>query len=290
MIWLIGNKGMLGTEMELVLKANFLSFFSSDKEIDVSDADSLRSFVKDRSVAWIINCSAYTAVDKAEDEADLAFKINAKGAENIATLAQEIGSKIIHISTDYVFDGLKNGAYFEEDQPNPVTVYGKSKLEGELKLKKRCQRSFIFRISWLFGLYGPNFVKTMLRLMSEKEQIRVVSDQWGSPTYTKDFVDLALKLIKKNSELYGIYHFSGEGKTNWFEFAQYVYNRAFEKKIITNKVSIHPIKTSDYPTKAKRPLDSYLSKEKTKKTFDFSVPFWQKSVDHFLDEFISEQK
>ncbi|MFH0974615.1 MAG: dTDP-4-dehydrorhamnose reductase [Spirochaetota bacterium] len=282
MIWLIGSKGMLGTDVELKLKANGLEYTASDMDVDITDIEALRNFAKDKEIGWIINCSAYTAVDKAEDEEARAFKINADGVGNIAQVAKEKKAKLVHLSTDYVYDGKKYEAYLESDPTGPIGVYGKSKLKGEEKVLATVQEYFIFRISWLYGHHGANFVHTMLRLFAERDEVRVVRDQWGSPTFAKDVADLIIKVIKDNSSEYGIYHFTNSGRTNWYQFTLEIFNQAKERGLLKKEVNIIPITTAGYPTKARRPEYSYMSKDKVKKTFGVTLRPWQESLQEFI--------
>lgn len=282
MIWLIGNKGMLGKEVEALLKENKLVFIASDQDVDISNLDQLWRFSSGKSISWIINCAAYTAVDKAEDEPDLAFKINAVGPYNIAKVARAIGAKLIHISTDYVFDGTQIGAYIETDVPNPQCIYGKSKYQGEVYIEQTINKYFIIRTAWLYGKHGSNFVHTMLRLFRERDEISVVGDQYGTPTYAPDLAMVLLKIMQSNSDAYGIYHFTNEGQISWYDFACEIY-RLVQNNIIKNKtIHIKKIQTKDYPTKAARPGNSLLSKKKIKDTFQISIPFWQKSLFDYI--------
>ena len=260
MIWLIGNKGMLGSDVENLLRKHDIDHETSDLEIDITDIDCLRKFSDEKRIDWVINCAAYTAVDRAEDEPDRAFKINADGASNIAEIAREKGAKLIHISTDYVFDGKKEEAYTENDPPRPIGVYGKSKHQGEENIRKTTDKYFIIRTAWLYGKNGSNFVHTMLRLFGERETVKVVSDQWGSPTYTGDLAGSIIKIIAEDSGNYGVYNFTNEGKTNWYEFAVEIYKKAKNYRLLEKDVEIVPIGTAEYPTKAKRPKKSYLIK------------------------------
>lgn len=282
MIWLIGNKGMLGSDLEQGLKEKDIPYTASDVEVDITDIDNLRKFALKKEITWIVNCSAYTAVDKAEDEQALAFKINADGVLNIAKIASEKNAKLIHISTDYIFDGEKEGEYFEIDEPNPMGIYGMSKLKGEKNIIQTIQKYFIIRIAWLFGKNGNNFAFTMLNLFKERDELRVVSDQWGTPTFTKDLVDLLLKIIDDSSDNYGIYHFTNIGRTNWYNFAYEIYKTAKKYKLIEKDIVISPINTEDFPTKAKRPKNSLLSKEKTINTFGIKIQSWEEAVDDFI--------
>ncbi len=285
MIWLIGNKGMLGSEVERLLHENGIEFISSDREVDITDYSRLQNFVGERSITWIINCSAYTAVDKAEDEPEAAFKVNADGAGNIARIAASSGARLIHISTDYVFDGEKNGAYTEEDRTNPIGIYGGSKLKGEEEIVRNISRYFIIRTAWLYGKNGNNFVHTMLRLFRERDEVRVVADQWGTPTYAPDLASAIVSIISSNSDKYGIYHFTNEGKTNWYEFACEICRLALKNGIIDRPVKIVPISTDEYPTKAKRPRNSLLSKAKIKAELGIECRDWDLALEEYIKDF-----
>lgn len=289
MIWLIGDKGMLGTEVEALLKKRRIQYIVSDKEVDITDPDQLRQFAADSELSWIINCAAYTAVDQAEDEPELAFRINAEGARYIAEIARDKRTKLIHISTDYVFDGAKEGAYMETDLPNPLGVYGASKYQGEIYIQATLREYFILRISWLYGKQGNNFVYTMLRLFEERDEVRVVGDQLGSPTYAPDLAEALLEIVRQNTENYGIYHFTNEGVISWYDFACEIYRMAQKKDLLTKDVLIQRIRTGDYPTKARRPCNSYLSKEKIECTFNMLVRPWQEGLQDFLANEIKKQ-
>jgi dTDP-4-dehydrorhamnose reductase len=271
MIWLIGNRGMLGTEVEALLGNHKKSYIASDQEVDITNIDALQKFSAGRSISWIINCAGYTAVDRAEDEPELAFKINAAGPLNIAKIAKGKNAKLIHISTDYVFDGTKERVYTETDIPNPMGVYAASKHKGEVNIVEALDEHFIIRSAWLYGRHGHNFVNTMLRLFREKKEIGVVADQYGSPTYAPDLAEAIIAIISSNATGYGIYHFTNEGKITWYDFACQIYRIAVEKRLLTHDVRIFPISTADYPAKARRPKNAYLSKEKIIHTFGISV-------------------
>lgn len=275
MIWLIGNRGMLGTEVEELLKSRQMDYIATDREVDITNADELLKFSADKSFSWIINCAAYTAVDKAEDDKELAFKLNATGPLNIAKVAKAKNAKLIHISTDYIFDGTKEGDYTEEDIPNPISVYGASKYQGERNIQETINEYFILRTSWLYGKSGNNFVNTMLRLFKEKDEICVVSDQWGSPTYAVDLAMMIVEIVNHDFDQYGIYNFTNEGKTNWYEYANYIKSLAQSNGMATNHNSITPVVTEQYPTKAKRPNNSTLSKKKIITTFGFDIRKWR---------------
>jgi len=286
MIWLIGNKGMLGNDVEKLLKERGLTYWASDNEVDIGDYKALEKFGKDKKIEWVINCAGYTQVDKAEEEIDEAFRINKDGIRNIALFSAKKQIRLIHISTDYVFDGRQEGTavYSEDDKTNPINIYGKSKLAGEEEIKKILEKYFIIRTAWLYGLQGNNFVYTMLRLFKGRDLVKVVEDQWGSPTYTVDLAGAILKIIEDDSVSYGIYHFTNEGVTNWYEFARTIYKKAKRLGLIESnkKVEIQPIKTEDYPTAAGRPRYSVLSKEKIKKEFNIKIRDWDKALEDFL--------
>jgi dTDP-4-dehydrorhamnose reductase len=287
MIWLIGNKGMLGNEVEKLLKERGLTYWASDKEIDITDYKVLEKFGKDKKIKWVINCAGYTKVDKAEEEAEQVFRINKDGVRNIALFSAKRQIRLIHISTDYVFDGRQEGSAFacrEDDKTNPINIYGKSKLAGEEEIENILEKYFIVRTAWLYGLKGNNFVYTMLRLFKERDLVKVVGDQWGSPTYTVDLAGAILKIIEDNSASYGIYHFTNEGVANWYEFALTIYKKAKRLGLIkgNKKVVIKSIRTEDYPTAAKRPRYSVLSKEKIKREFNLKIRNWDKALEDFL--------
>ena len=287
MIWLIGNKGMLGTDVEILLKNEGMDYIASDQEIDISNIDELQKFAQSKPITWIVNCAAYTAVDKAEDEPELAFKINAEGPENIATVAKQISAKLIHISTDYVFDGTKEDAYTETDIPNPLGVYGASKLLGEDNIKKSLNDYFILRTAWLYGKHGNNFVYTMLRLFKERDEIRVVGDQHGTPTFAQDLAQVILKIMQINSKAYGIYHFTNEGKTTWYDFACQIYNTSKQQGLLTKDTALLKITTDQYPTKAKRPQNTCLSKEKIRAIFNIDIRSWHAALNDFFEREVS---
>jgi dTDP-4-dehydrorhamnose reductase len=286
MIWLIGNKGMLGSDIEKLLKKSGIVYCASDREVDIIDYKALDKFVKDKNINWMINCAGYTRVDKAEEEKGESFRLNRDGVRNLALFSKKGKIKLIHISTDYVFDGRKKGTagYSEDDKTNPINIYGKSKLAGEKEIEEISEEYFIIRTAWLYGKQGNNFVYTMLRLFKESDLVKVVEDQWGSPTYTVDLAEVILKIVENNFKKYGIYHFTNEGMTSWYEFARTIYKKAKRLGLIKDnkKVEIQPIKTEDYPTKALRPRYSVLSKEKIKNEFDLQIRDWDEALDDFL--------
>jgi dTDP-4-dehydrorhamnose reductase len=285
MIWLIGNKGMLGTEVETLLIRQKRNYITTDMEVDITDIGQLKEFAADKPVSWIINCAAYTAVDKAEDEPAIAFKINAEGPANVAQIAVKKNTKLIHISTDYVFDGAKEGAYLETDLPNPINIYGKSKLKGEKNIAETAKAYFIIRTAWLYGKTGNNFVRTMLRLFKEKSEIKIVADQWGSPTYACDLAEAIIRIIDVNPVISGLYHFTNDGKINWHQFATEIYGFAKTVGLTGGSVRLLPIETGQYSTKAKRPVNSCLSKEKISRDFNISLKPWKESLARFISNY-----
>jgi len=286
-VWLIGNRGMLGTEVESLLHRNKIPCLSSDQEVDISDKTALQAFVREhheKNIDWIINCSGYTAVDRAEDEPEQAFRINAEGVLHIAETTKALGAALIHISTDYVFAGDKNRTYREDDPPSPVGIYAKSKLQGELHVRRTLHKYYILRTAWLYGSRGDNFVRTMLRLFQERDTVQVVSDQWGNPTYTQDLADMILYLAGGDKRHYGVYHYTNEGKTNWCEFAREIYRQARQIGLVSREARIVPVTTGEYPTRAKRPQYSCLSKQKVRKTFGISIRRWANALRACIEE------
>jgi len=283
MIWIIGSNGMLGRELSALLEEKNLTFTGTDREVSILDPSALKEFAENAEPSWIVNCSGYTAVDRAESDKEAAFAINAQGVKNIASLALELDIPLIHISTDYVFDGTSRIPLTEDAPVSPVSVYGESKLSGENAIRKIHKKHFIIRTAWLYGQYGPNFVYTMIKLMNAKESIKVVDDQHGSPTWAKDLAGLMFTIISAESETYGTYHFSGEGECTWYTFARSIYEFGKEKNLITSDCTIEPCSSSEFPTPAKRPEYSLLSKEKVKKTFGFPFPDWEDSLVRFMD-------
>jgi dTDP-4-dehydrorhamnose reductase len=282
MIWLVGNRGMLGTEVHRRLQVRNMEHVATDLDVDITDRHAVSNFSDALDLSWIVNCSAYTAVDRAEDEPEQAFRINAEGPRNLSLLARQKGAGFLHLSTDYVFDGLKEGAYLETDTPNPLGVYGCSKLRGELNIIENINSHVILRTAWLYGPNGNNFVRTMLRLFQERDEVRIVSDQWGSPTLAGDLADVILQIITREALRYGTFHFTNEGRTNWFEFASLILELARKYHLLNREVRLVPLTTDQYPTKALRPADSYMSKEKIKKAFGISVRPWQEALESFM--------
>jgi dTDP-4-dehydrorhamnose reductase len=277
MILVTGVNGQLGYDVIKELsKRNIKCLGIGRRELDISDEKSVNDYILKLRPQCVIHCAAYTAVDKAEYEKDICFKVNVCGTENIAKACKIVDCKMIYISTDYVFDGQGDNFFEIDGSINPLSVYGKTKYEGELKVKEILDKHFIVRVSWVFGINGNNFVKTMLRLGKEKESLNVVCDQIGSPTYT---VDLALILCDMAiSEKYGIYDATNEGTCSWVEFAETIMKKA------TLKCIIKPILTSEYKTMAVRPLNSRLSKKSLVNAGFELLPSWENALDRYLIE------
>lgn len=274
-ILVTGASGQLGSEFKRLSgdDPSLLFTFLSRNEISITDSAAIEELFKKYNFDYCINCAAYTAVDKAESEKEEAFAVNADAAAALAKFCYQYNAGFIHFSTDYVFDGNGNKPYQENDAVNPVSVYGASKLEGEKLVMQENPNAVIIRTSWVFSSYGKNFVKTMIRLMQEKEQIKVVNDQFGCPTYAGDLATVVLTMICSEKGLVpGIYHYCNEGITNWFSFASEIKNQ------INSPCEILPIDTSGYPTPAKRPAYSVLDCTKIKTIYSIDIPAWQDSL------------
>lgn len=290
MIWLIGSKGMLAGEIAAQLNANAIQWIGSDKDVDITDRISVEDFAQRNfragSLQWIINCAAYTAVDKAEEEPKIAQKLNADALINICEVAKQYGAQLIHFSTDYVFDGASAKPYTETDDTHPQSVYGATKLQGERNIIECLLEHYIIRTAWLYGKNGNNFVSTMLRLMKEKASLKVVSDQRGSPTYAVDLAKTVLQVIKQDKRRYGIYHYSNEGNITWYDFACEIYKQAKNIGLITSECSVIPCTSTEFSQKAHRPSFSLLNKEKIKVSFSLSIPQWDESLSSYLKELL----
>ena len=283
-IWLVGAAGMLGRQLAAEFEKRELAYMASDREVDICRSRKLQDFAGGKRIDWIVNCAAYTAVDRAEDEAEQALAINAGGVENLARLAAERKAKLIHFSTDYVFAGDRQEPYRENDPPRPLSQYGWSKHQGELRLAACLARYFLFRISWLYGVHGPNFVHTMLKVFREKEKARVVNDQFGSPTYAAALAANIAGLIQSGSERCGIYHYCDDGVISWFDFAAAIQDLALKSGMIEKRIPIEAIATAAYPTRATRPLHAMLDNGKVKGELGFQVRGWRSNLEDFFRE------
>ena len=289
-ILVTGAYGQLGNEVR-ILSANYPEYnfmFTDVDSLDITDKNELIDFVTGNDIRYIINCAAYTAVDKAEDDSELCEKINATAVKNLGLAAAEAGAGIIHVSTDYVFDGTSCRPYTEDMPTKPCSVYGKTKLKGEKNLLKACPDAIIIRTAWLYSSFGNNFVKTMIKLGSERESLNVIFDQVGTPTYALDLADAILKAMDQTIDTEhdkgGVYHFSNEGVCSWYDFTIKIHEIAGIKTC-----KVNPIETKDYPTKAARPHYSVLNKSKIKQTFNITIPHWEASLKNCIKE-LSEQE
>jgi dTDP-4-dehydrorhamnose reductase len=278
-ILVTGSNGQLGSELRELSDTNENKFFFADKnELDITNKEALEKFITESSINIVINCAAYTAVDKAEGEAELADKINHLAVKNLAEICKENSVKLVHISTDYVFDGTNHRPYTENDETNPQGIYGKTKLDGEnAMLRINPSNSIIIRTSWVYSFYGGNFVKTMLRLGGEKKSLGVVYDQVGTPTYAMDLAKTILGMAPKiENESVEIYHYSNEGTLSWYDFAKEI------MKMAKLECEITPLESCEYPTPARRPHYSILNKSKIKKEFGVNIPYWKDSLSECL--------
>ena len=280
-ILVTGSNGQLGSEIkELSKDYNYNFFFTTRDDIDITNEENIREFCQKNSINVIINCAAYTAVDKAESDEINADLVNRKAVKKLALVSQELNIKLVHISTDYVFDGKNFKPYCEEYKTNPQSIYGKTKLDGENEIIKiNPKNSIIIRTSWVYSSFGNNFVKTMLRLGKEKESLGVIFDQVGTPTYAKDLAKIILEILPKIvNEKVQIYNYSNEGVLSWYDFAKEI------MKMAKLNCKIKPIETHQYPTPAKRPHYSLLNKSKIKSAFNIEIPYWKDSLDRCLTQ------
>lgn len=278
-ILVTGSTGQLGSEIkELSSKYPYDFFFTNRISLDITKKEKIKSFCQTNKINVIINCVAYTAVDKAEKDEKNADIVNRKAIKKLALVSKKLNIKLIHISTDYVFDGKYFKPYCEDYQTNPQSVYGKTKLEGEKELINiNPKNSIIIRTSWLYSYYGNNFVKTMLRLGKEKDSLEIIFDQIGTPTYAKDLAKIILDILPKiQNEKVEIYNYSNEGVLSWYDFAKEI------MKMTKLNCKINPIQTFQYPTLAKRPHISLLDKSKIKQKFNITIPYWKDSLDNCL--------
>lgn len=279
-ILVTGANGQLGSELQKIGFTVLDEVFYTDiAELDITDYNAVESFIKEKEIDTIINCAAYTAVDKAEEEPELAAKINTQAVANLAKAAAKEDCLLIHISTDYVFDGTAAEPYTEKDKPCPVSVYGKTKLAGEEAIfQSRCFY-IIIRTAWLYSEYGNNFFKTIMRLATERPEINVVNDQIGTPTYAEDLARAIVKIMENDErvEYEGIYHFSNGGVCSWFDFATEIVKRS------GLDCKVHPVSTAEYPTRTRRPAYSVLDKTKIKRIFAVEVPDWQEALGRCIE-------
>lgn len=279
-ILITGSYGQLGSclRREFDNDPEIEAIYTDYDTLDITDREAVDAFLKENHVDIIINCAAYTAVDKAETDNMLAAALNTGAVGNIGEAAVKYGVKVLHISTDYVFSGQSFRPYKENDEPYPQGIYGRTKLEGEGLISSFCQNAIIIRTAWLYSEFGHNFVKTMLKLAETKDEINVVADQIGTPTYAGDLARAIHHILRHEKWTPGIYHFTDEGVASWYDFAKAIF------EISGIDIRVNPIPTSAYPTPAKRPLYSVLSKAKIKNTYGLEIPYWRDSLARMLKE------
>ena len=285
-ILVTGGNGQLAQCLkDVVINENELNVdFQDLPYLDITDKQQLESYFSKNELDYCINCAAYTAVDLAEEQSNLAYAVNAEGPKNLAEVCKKYQVKFLHISTDFVFDGKKQTPYVETDMPNPLGIYGASKWQGERYIQEVMEDYFIIRTSWLYSEYGNNFMKTMLRLSETRDEISVVSDQIGAPTYAGDLAEVLIKIVLSSPTNYGIYHYSNSGAISWYDFAEEIFKQ-FGKKI-----EVKPIKTEEYPTAAKRPKYSVLETTKIENNFNCKINDWQGSLDKITQTNLCNKK
>jgi dTDP-4-dehydrorhamnose reductase len=279
-ILVTGSNGQLGSDLRRISPAfnDYYFSFTDAAELDITDFSTLNACIRQNKFDFIINCAAYTGVDRAEDEKEMAGKINTEGPKNLSLAIENLNTKLIHISTDYIFDGTSHIPYSEDMEANPTGAYGFTKLKGEEEICKRKTKGIIIRTSWLYSSFGNNFVKTMLRLGKEREELNVVYDQIGSPTYAGDLANAIMNIIPLlDDEHAEIFHFANEGVCSWFDLAKTIFENQSTYCIV------NPILTEQYPTKAKRPHYSVFDKVKIKSTYNLSIPYWKDSLNKCLE-------
>lgn len=279
-ILVTGANGQLGNEMQVIAKENpqHTYYFTDVQELDICDKEAVRTYIAGKQIELIVNCAAYTAVDKAEDDPELAFRLNSEAPRELAAAAQACQAAMIQVSTDYVFDGTAHLPYTEDCDPCPDSVYGKTKLQGEYNVLNQCEKAVVIRTAWLYSAFGNNFVKTMIRLGKERDALGVVFDQIGTPTYANDLARAIFVIINKGV-VRGVYHYSNEGVCSWYDFTLAIHRLA---GITSCKVT--PLHTAEYPAKANRPAYSVLDKTKIKTTFGIEIPHWEESLKRCLDK------
>ena len=279
--FITGVNGQLGYDVKReLLERGYTDILAPTRvDLDITNEDAVKKMIREYRPSVIFHCAAYTAVDKAEEEQEKCYQVNVLGTKYLTEAAKEVGAKIIYISTDYVFDGTKEGLYQVEDKVNPVNYYGKTKYLGENFIREY-DNHIIVRISWVFGINGKNFIRTMLNLAESHKELNVVCDQIGSPTYTKDLAGLLVNMFLSNVK--GLYHVTNEGYCSWYEFAEFIFKES------RKKVKVHPILTKDYKTIAKRPLNSKLSKESLDDIGMKRLPEWQDAVKRYICELKKE--
>lgn len=277
---IIGAGGQLGQCIQkIVAERNSADVvFPNEGDANILNTEALQQLFEREKPTVVVNCAAYTAVDKAEDEVELATAVNETGAKNLAVLCHQYGATLVHVSTDFVFEGNEIKLLKEDDITKPINVYGVTKLAGELAIAQEMSKYVIIRTSWLYSEFANNYVKTMLKLGAERDELNIIADQVGTPTYAVDLANVIFDIIGKSEQIYGIYHFSNEGVTSWYDFAKAIFN------LSKTEVSVNPIPTSAYPTKAKRPHFSVMDKSKIKSDYHVKVPYWLDSLASCIEQ------
>ena len=283
-ILITGCNGQLGNEMQLLEKEDAANnYFNTDvAELDITNVEAIEQFLAANSIDGIVNCAAYTAVDKAEANEELCTLLNAEAPGYLAHAIEKRGGWMIQISTDYVFDGTQHIPYQEDEDTCPNSVYGRTKLVGEFNVLKLCQQSMVIRTAWLYSTFGNNFVKTMIRLGNERPKLGVVADQIGTPTYARDLARIIMTVISKGIQP-GIYHFTNEGVASWYDFTKAIHRLAG-----ISTCHVRPLHTSEYPTAAQRPPYSVLDKTKIKQTYGIEIPYWEESLKECIDKLMTK--
>lgn len=282
-ILITGSKGQLGLELHRTMPGSYVVHGADVDSLDISDPKAVIGAMREQQPNVVINCAAYTAVDKAETDSERAFAVNAVGPGYLAQAATAMGARLIQVSTDFVFDGTKSRPYLPDDATNPISVYGASKLEGEHRVLAKAPSAVVVRTAWLYSPYGANFVKTMLRLMSERDAIGVIADQVGSPTWAGGLAQCIWTMVRR-PEIQGIHHWTDAGVASWYDFAVAIQELGLERGLLKKAILIKPLRTEDYPTPARRPNYSVLEKSQTWSALEGVAPHWREPLKAVLDE------
>jgi len=288
-ILITGAQGQIGKELVTVANTQGFAVIAAGRnELDITELENVKRYIQSNAPALVINAAAYTAVDKAEEEQNIAYAINRDGVANLAKACKEKNIPLLHISTDYVFDGSQGDDYQESDAVSPLGVYGVSKWQGEEAIRDELAKHIILRVAWVFGAQGNNFVKTILRLGKDLDELNMVADQFGGPSPAKNIAETLIILVEqyqKHKTLeWGTYHYCGSEKTNWCEFAKEIFKQAKEQELIEKEIKVNAITTAEYPTPAARPANSMLDCSKLKNTFDIEMPNWKEALNQMLIE------
>ena len=287
-ILITGAQGQVGKELVSIAKQHYDVISAGRDELDITQEKNVTEYIESSQPDIVINAAAYTAVDKAEEDQEMAYAINRDGAKNLASACAQHNIPLLHISTDYVFNGEKTGAYSETDDVSPLGIYGDSKWQGEEAIREHLSQHIILRVAWVFGAQGNNFVKTMLRLAKDRDELNVVADQFGGPSAAKDIAKTLIQLVdiyqKEKILQWDTYHYCGTGKTNWCDFAKEIFRLSNVNGLINKDIRVNAITTAEYPTLAKRPQNSMLNCEKIKNTFGIDMPDWHDGLNEVLTE------